>query len=148
MILMRYCSSFVNFYRSDDCEVEIKFEISWTHASFLPHKARRNFCHPSNKKKHFLFLHEDNENSNFTFKSCKIRFDSLLVIYHKKQKNRLVLEFHEIYKINEMKFFSYFLLFVSTCIFTQEALDLYSFSSIDHKERFYSLAYVISLAKQ
>ena len=43
-----------------------------------------------------------------------------------------------------MKFFSYFLLFVSTFIFTQEALDLYSFSSIDHKERFYSLAEEIS----
>ena len=43
-----------------------------------------------------------------------------------------------------MKFFSYFLLFVSTCIFTQEALDLYSFSSKDHEQRFYSLAEEIS----
>ena len=53
------------------------------------------------QKKHFLFLHEDSENSTFTFKSCKIRFDARLVISHKKQKNRLVLEFDEIYKIDE-----------------------------------------------
>ena len=43
-----------------------------------------------------------------------------------------------------MKFFSYFLLFVSYFVFTQEALNLYSFSSEDHEQRFYSLAEEIS----
>ncbi len=43
-----------------------------------------------------------------------------------------------------MKIFSYFLLFVSHFAFTQEALNLYSFSSEDHEQRFYSLAEEIS----
>ena len=43
-----------------------------------------------------------------------------------------------------MKIFSYFLLFVSYFVFTQEALNLYSFSTEDHKQRFYSLAEEIS----
>ena len=43
-----------------------------------------------------------------------------------------------------MKFFSYFLLFVSYFVFTQEALNLYSFSSENHEQRFYSLAEEIS----
>ena len=43
-----------------------------------------------------------------------------------------------------MKIFSYFLLFVSHFVFTQEALNLYSFSSEDHEQRFYSLAEEIS----
>ena len=52
-------------------------------------------------KKHFLFLYEDMDNDTFPFESCKIRFDSRFVLYHKKQKKRLVVEFEEIYKINE-----------------------------------------------
>ena len=52
-------------------------------------------------KKHFLFRHEDMDNDTFPFESCKIRFDSRLVLYRKKQKKRLVVEFEEIYKINE-----------------------------------------------
>ena len=52
-------------------------------------------------KKHFLFLHEDMDNDTFSFESCKIKFDSRLVLYRKKQKKRLVVEFEEIYKINE-----------------------------------------------
>lgn len=43
-----------------------------------------------------------------------------------------------------MKIFSYFLLFISYIVFTQEALNLYSFSSEDHEQRFYSLAEEIS----
>ena len=43
-----------------------------------------------------------------------------------------------------MKFFSYFLLFFSYFVFTQEALNLYSFSSEDDEQRFYSLAEEIS----
>ena len=43
-----------------------------------------------------------------------------------------------------MKFFSYCLLFVSYFVFTQEALNLYSFSSENHEQRFYSLAEEIS----
>ena len=43
-----------------------------------------------------------------------------------------------------MKFFSYFLLFVSYFVFTQEALNLYSFSSENHEQRFYSLVEEIS----
>ena len=43
-----------------------------------------------------------------------------------------------------MKIFSYFLLFFSYIVFTQEALNLYSFSSEDHEQRFYSLAEEIS----
>ena len=43
-----------------------------------------------------------------------------------------------------MKFFSYCLLFVSYFVFTQEALNLYTFSSEDHEQRFYSLAEEIS----
>ena len=43
-----------------------------------------------------------------------------------------------------MKIFSYFLLFVSHIVFAQEALNLYSFSTEDHKQRFYSLAEEIS----
>ena len=43
-----------------------------------------------------------------------------------------------------MKIFSYFLLFVSYIVFAQEALNLYSFSTEDHKQRFYSLAEEIS----
>ena len=43
-----------------------------------------------------------------------------------------------------MKIFSYFLLFVSYIVFTQEALNLYSFSTEDHEQRFYSLAEEIS----
>ena len=43
-----------------------------------------------------------------------------------------------------MKFFSYFLLFVSYFVFNQEALNLYTFSSEDHEQRFYSLAEEIS----
>ena len=43
-----------------------------------------------------------------------------------------------------MKFFSYLLLFVSYFAFNQEALNLYSFSSEDHEQRFYSLAEEIS----
>ena len=43
-----------------------------------------------------------------------------------------------------MKLFSYFLLFFSYFVFTQEALNLYSFSSEDHEQRFYSLAEEIS----
>ena len=43
-----------------------------------------------------------------------------------------------------MKFFSYFLLFFSYFVFTQEALNLYSFSSENHEQRFYSLAEEIS----
>ena len=52
-------------------------------------------------KKHFLFLYEDMDNDTFPFESCWIRFDSRFVLYHKKQKKRLVVEFEEIYKINE-----------------------------------------------
>ena len=43
-----------------------------------------------------------------------------------------------------MKIFSYFLLFFSYIVFTQEALNLYSFSSEYHEQRFYSLAEEIS----
>ena len=43
-----------------------------------------------------------------------------------------------------MKFFSYCLLFVSYFVFTQEALNLYSFSSKITNKRFYSLAREIS----
>ena len=43
-----------------------------------------------------------------------------------------------------MKIFSYFLLFISYIVFAQEALNLYSFSTEDHKQRFYSLAEEIS----
>ena len=43
-----------------------------------------------------------------------------------------------------MKFFSYCLLFVSYFVFTQEALNFYSFSSENHEQRFYSLAEEIS----
>jgi cytochrome c-type biogenesis protein CcmH len=43
-----------------------------------------------------------------------------------------------------MKIFSYFLLIVSYIVFAQEALNLYSFSTEDHKQRFYSLAEEIS----
>ena len=43
-----------------------------------------------------------------------------------------------------MKIFSYFFLFISYIVFAQEALNLYSFSTEDHKQRFYSLAEEIS----
>ena len=49
-------------------------------------------------KKHFLFL---DENRHKSFGSCKIRFDSNLVIYRKKLNDKTTVEFEEIYKIDE-----------------------------------------------
>ena len=49
-------------------------------------------------KKHFLFL---DENRHTSFGSCKIRFDSHLVIYRKKPNDKTTVEFKEIYKIDE-----------------------------------------------
>jgi cytochrome c-type biogenesis protein CcmH len=43
-----------------------------------------------------------------------------------------------------MNFFKYFFLLFSLSLFNQEALDLYSFSSLDHEKRFYSLSNEIS----
>ena len=52
-------------------------------------------------KKHFLFLHEYRNNINFSFETCKIRFDSRLVTYRQQQNNQSTVEFEEIYKIDE-----------------------------------------------
>ena len=52
-------------------------------------------------KQYFLFLYENIKSRVFSFDSCKVRFDSRLVIYHKKQNNNTIVEFKEIYKIEE-----------------------------------------------
>ena len=52
-------------------------------------------------KKHFLLLDENKHNYTLSFGSCKIQFDSRLVVYRKKPKSELTVEFEEIYKIDE-----------------------------------------------
>ena len=54
-------------------------------------------------RKHFLFLDERRNNETFSFESCKIRFDSRLVTYRRKQNNQSTVEFEEIYKIDGNK---------------------------------------------
>ena len=61
--------------------------------------SRHNRLH----KKHFLFLHENDDNNTFSLKSCPIRFDSRLVTYRKKQNDQSIVEFKEIYKIDMYK---------------------------------------------
>ena len=61
--------------------------------------SRHNRLH----KKHFLFLDENKTNGNFSFEYCKIRFDSRLVLYRKKPNNQSIVEFEEIYKIDETR---------------------------------------------
>ena len=50
-------------------------------------------------RKHFLFLDEHRNNDTFSFETCKIRFDSRLVTYHRKQNKQSTVQFEEIYKI-------------------------------------------------
>ena len=52
-------------------------------------------------KKHFLFLYENKETKTFSFETCKIRFDSRLVIYRQTPNNQTIVQFEEIYKIDE-----------------------------------------------
>ena len=47
-------------------------------------------------KKHFMFLNEHRNNETSSFESCKIRFDSRLVTYRRKQNNQSAVEFEEI----------------------------------------------------
>ena len=52
-------------------------------------------------KKNFLFLYESTVSTNFSFESCKVRFDANLVIYRKKKNSKTLMQFEEIYKIEE-----------------------------------------------
>ena len=52
-------------------------------------------------KKHFLFRNDIEENPKFSFESCKVRFDSRLVIYRREPSNNTTMRFEEIYKMDE-----------------------------------------------
>ena len=52
-------------------------------------------------KKNFLFHDENRKSRNFSFSSCKVRFDSSLVMYRTKPGNKSIVEFEEIYKLDE-----------------------------------------------
>ena len=53
-------------------------------------------------KKHFLFYDKNDPEQTFSFESCKVRFDSRLVVYRKKPNTtETVVQFEEIYKIDE-----------------------------------------------
>ena len=52
-------------------------------------------------KKYFLFRHDIKENPKFSFESCKVRFDSRLVIYRREPSNKTTMRFEEIYKMDE-----------------------------------------------
>ena len=106
------------------------FNLNITKYSDLPHTQHELIWYPINiehydlncqfldadqsdrlYKKHFLFLERNHKNRNFSFETCKLRFDSRLAIYHQKQheesnklspkKDHLIVQFEEIYKLDE-----------------------------------------------